>query len=136
MTNIETAKANFARMLDINYTPEVINEFARDIRALVESDETTWDELGFTDNDVAERQRMVKVREMIYFFDMLNNARTDITASALARDIRAMVESGETTWDELGFTDSEVVERIQQTRVREAERNFTKMPDTDDNTRH
>ena len=61
--DVQTAKADFKSMLETCYSVGTVEGFARKIRALVQSGETTWDELGFTNNQVAERLQKAKVRK-------------------------------------------------------------------------
>ena len=61
---LQTAQKNFEKMLDTCYSSTTVENFANGIRALVQNKETTWDELGFTDSDVAERLHKAKVREV------------------------------------------------------------------------
>mgnify|MGYP001606483410 CR=1 FL=1 len=121
MTTVQKAQENFGKMLETCYSSMTVENFANGIRALVQNNETTWDELGFTDSDVAERLRKAKVREAAENFGkMLETCYSSMTVENFANGIRALVQNNETTWDELGFTDSDVAERLRKAKVREA----------------
>jgi len=109
----------FAKMLETHYSVTSVEYFAQQIRDAVKHGSASWTELGFTDSDVAERLRQAKVREaQENFVKMSKTSYSGDTVRALAQSIRSLVESKETTWTELGFTDSDVAERLQKGKDR------------------
>lgn len=61
--SIQVARENFAKLLDDRMLDQTghrsltVSGLARGIRAIVKSGKTTWEELGFTVDDLNERVR-------------------------------------------------------------------------------
>lgn len=60
--SIRKARKDFDNMLKVCFSDDTVKFFATGIRVLVKNGETSWDELGFTDDEIEERLRMAKVR--------------------------------------------------------------------------
>lgn len=117
---VAQARAYFNRMTDVTKGVLTIKVVcAGTIRDHVESGITTWEELGFTDSDVESRIRLAQVWEAKTCFNwMADDSRGIYVIEELyAPLIRHYVASGITTWDELGFTDHDVEERLQQAKM-------------------
>jgi len=116
---ISRAKQNFGGMLDECYSYMTVENFAVSIRSLVENKEATWEELGFTDNNVADRLHKAQVRDAQRKFEgILNERHSFMTVEDFAIGIRALVQNNEATWSELGFTDNDVADRLHKAKVR------------------
>ena len=108
-------------MIGSRHSLNTIVFFAKNIRDLVESGETNWNELGFTEKDLEGRIRDARVRNAKKeFANMLDACYSLDTIVFFAKNIRDLVESGETNWEELGFTDKDVTERLKKFQTSKA----------------
>ena len=55
-----------------------------------------------------------------FFSDMIGSRHSLNTIVFFAKNIRDLVESGETNWEELGFTDKDVTERLKKFQTSKA----------------
>jgi hypothetical protein len=123
---IYTAKQYFAQINDADaYIAEFV--YAKTILGYISDGVTTWKELGFTEQDVANRVRNAKVRAAKRLFVQMNNRDVYMAESVHAAIIRKYVAQGETTWKELGFTEQDVANRVRNAKVRAAKRSFVQM---------
>ncbi|GEM_PF-1802379 len=128
ISETQRVQNRFADMLNPRYSVYIVTNIAEDIRASVKSGKTTWEELEFTEDDVAERLRRTKVRVAIKNFAEMSDPCYSIgTVETFARDIRDLEKSGETTWRELGFADNDVAVRLRKAKVRTAKVYFADM---------
>jgi len=118
---VQELQDEFAQMLRTCYSVLTVQRMATLIRARVADGTTSWDELGFTAEQVTERLCQAKIREArTDFAQMLRACYSALTVGNFATKIRDWVADGATSWDELGFTDEQVAERLRQAEAREA----------------
>lgn len=118
----EWAKMNSAREQALDFYKRLLSDnnwnadtLAKHIRELVASGKTTWKKLGFTDKDMTERVEQARIREAkVRFERLIDTWYTPQVIERFASDIRELVASGRTTWEELGFTDEDVTKRLAQ----------------------
>ena len=92
---------------------------AEQIRQYVADGIITWDELGFTDDDVEARIDAAKVKDAGQQYEgMTDTAYSVGTVENKAEEIRQYVADGIVTWDELGFSDDDVEARLNAARER------------------
>ncbi len=107
MKDTKIGKSHYHSMLT---DPQHASSYVKIIREMVDDGTTTWDELGFTDTDVAARFKTARVALAKRHYRLMLD-KSEWTP-ALAGIIREMVDDGTTTWDELGFTDTDVAARL------------------------
>lgn len=129
--NTRAAIEKFGMMADHRHPIKIIEGFAESIRDLVGSGQSSWEELGFTDKEVEKRLHEAKVRDRREKFELM--ARPFYSAAfiqSFADDIRGLVESGESSWDELRCTDALVARRLRKAYTRDGLDRYEKMADT------
>lgn len=112
---ILAARRLLVRLLDHEYAAPRCD--ADNIRKVVENGDATWEELGFTDEDVTQRLNRACIKCAQYYFVAMDQPHVDHFSSLeYARWIRKIMSDGIITWDELGFTDADVEKHVEQKR--------------------
>ncbi len=143
LAKIEAVKFFFRR---IPFLPSMAERYANRIHEIIEGSDVTWDEVGFTSEDVVELERLAKTNNMVlekqkfisedlmsqerkvrvddirkYFESMITSP---FIVEIYTGYIYEMIESGDVTWKEAGFTSEDVVERERFIKKENAERYF------------
>jgi hypothetical protein len=84
------------------------------VRRMVADGELTWEELGFTEDDLEKIERKARVSAAKRQYDaMLHDAEI---APFYTMSIRQKVAEGQLTWEELGFTEDDLKQRNEEAR--------------------
>lgn len=110
---VKTVQLNFHRMVKEDLTRETIARLANDTNTLINSGQITWKELGFTEDHFKEAVRQARVRDAKRSFKLIvRGTLPKRHLTKLASDVSTFVESGNTTWRELGFTEEDLSEAL------------------------
>jgi hypothetical protein len=107
----------YAQLLSPMNTGFTFDHFVGQIKHLIESGQTSWDEVGFSESDFNYRVLRAKGGTASEYFELLKDNRYQSdTLDGFATYIIRFVESGAATWESLGFTRDDVLRRLGQTK--------------------
>ncbi len=106
MTNVQKAIDSFESMLTY---PFIVEAYADVIYEMIESGDVTWEEVGFTSGDVRERKKFIKKENVERYFNLMPILPS--RAERFSERIHEIIESDDVTWEEVGFTSADVIER-------------------------
>ncbi len=123
---VRMCKGNFINM--VRYAHADARLVTDNIKTIVSAGIATWDQLGFTSDDLEKRAREILLKEIKGMYAALEPDRClslEHGGQQNVKKIRTLVEFGIVTWEELGFTDDDLREAIRQMELRDARQHFS-----------
>jgi hypothetical protein len=84
------------------------------VRRMIKNGELTWEELGFTERDLAKIERAARAATARRQYDAMQYDAEG--APFYAMTIRRKIAEGKLTWEELGFTEEDLQQRSAEAR--------------------
>lgn len=112
---VKSVKLSFDRMVKGDPKNKTVAYLVDDVNRLIHSNQITWKELGFTEDSFKKEVKQARVRDARRSFKLVvRNTLPKNHLIKLASAVCALVESGKTSWGELGFTEEDLNEALER----------------------